>query len=227
LLWDPRKVRNDSAPPGGPPARQPPTGPGGGAAVADEGQLVPTKALRKFLGSLTSREAPILLDLGPVVGPNVAFFGERLGCKILIEDLFGDLERHLRNGSTPFSEVLGGRLQHAAESVDGILCWNFFDYLDPKAAQVLGRALTTLLRPDGALLAFFATVAAPDTRFAKYVILDEDTLKQKPYTEGGKKQTALPNRDIIRTFEGLKVAESFLMKTNIREFLFRKPPKSQ
>jgi hypothetical protein len=25
-------------------------------------------------------------------------------------------------------------------------------------------------------------------------------------------------------FEGLKVAESFLLKTNVREFLFRKPP---
>ena len=211
MLWDPRKGRSDAAPSTG------------GAALADDGQLFPTKALRKFLSSLTSREAPVLLDLGPVVGSNVTFFGERLGCKILIEDLFGDLERHLRNGATPFAEVLGGRLKHDAESVDGILCWNFFDFLDPKAAQVLGRALTRLLRPDGAVLGFFTTVAATDTRFAKYVILDEDTLKQKPYTDGGKKQAALPNRDIIKLFDGLKVSESFLLKTNIREFLFRKP----
>jgi len=212
LLWDPRKGRNDAAPSTG------------GAAVADDGQAFPTKALRKFLGSLTSREAPVLLDLGPVVGSNVAFFGERLGCKILIEDLFGDLERHLRNGSTPFAEVLAGRLKHEAESIDGILCWNFFDYLDASAGRVLGNALTRLLRPDGALLAFFSTVGAADTRFAKYVILDDDTVKQKPYTGGGKKQTSLPNRDIIRLFEGLKVSESFLLKMNIREFLFRKPP---
>src|SRR5204863_5156277 len=76
LLWDTRKLRHDAA------------SPGGGAALAEDGQLFPTKALRKFLGSLTSREAPVLLDLGPVVGSNVVFFGERLGCKILIEDLF-------------------------------------------------------------------------------------------------------------------------------------------
>jgi len=210
LLWDPRKGRNDAAPSPG------------GAAVADDGLLVPTKALRKFLGSLTSREAPVLLDLGPVVGSNVAFFGERLGCKILIEDLFGDLERHLRGGATPFAEVLSGRLKHEAGSIDGILCWNFFDYLDAPAARVLGSALTKLLRPDGALLAFFTTVAAADTRFTKYVIVNEDMLKQKPYTSAGKRQVSLPNRDIIRLFEGLKVSESFLLKTNIREFLFRK-----
>ena len=66
MLWDSRnKARNDAAAPA--------------AALADEGQLFPTKALRKFLACLTSRESPVLMDLGPVVGSNVTFFGERLG----------------------------------------------------------------------------------------------------------------------------------------------------
>jgi len=50
--------------------------------------LFSTKALRKFLASLTARESPALLDLGPVVGSNVSFFGEQLGCKIFVEDIF-------------------------------------------------------------------------------------------------------------------------------------------
>ena len=212
MLWDSRnKARNDAAAPA--------------AALGDEGQLFPTKALRKFLASLTSRESPVLMDLGPVVGSNVTFFGERLGCKIILEDLFGDLERHTRSAvETPFADFLKGRFKHEAGSVDGILCWNFFDYLEPAAATLLAGSLTRLLRPDGALLAFFTTVGVADARFSKYVIMDEDSLKQKPYSASGKRQIALPNRDIIRMFEGLKVAESFLLKTNIREFLFRKPP---
>ena len=208
MLWDPRKGRSDAA---------------AAAAVVDDGQVFPTKAFRKFLGSLTSRESPVLLDLGPVVGANVTFFGERLGCKVIVEDLFGDLDRESRNGGGPFAEFLATRLAGEAGSVDGILCWNFLDYLEPAAAQALGRALTRLLRPEGALLGFFTTVAASDARFSKYVIVDEDTLKQRPYTAGDKKQTALQNRDIIRLFDGLKVSESFLLKTNVREFLFRKP----
>ena len=81
MLWDQRsKDRLEAAAPA--------------AALADGGQIVPTKALRKFLSSLTSRESPVLMDLGPVVGSNVTFFGERLGCKIILEDLFGDLERY-------------------------------------------------------------------------------------------------------------------------------------
>ena len=213
LLWDPRKARTEAAP--------------SGAAHTEDGQIFPTKALRKFLGSLTSREGPVLMDLGPVVGSNVTFFGERLGCKIIVEDLFADLDRHSKNGATPFADKLRGRLAHKAESVDGILCWNFFDYLDLRSAQVLASELTRVLRPDGAVLGFFTTVAVPDTKFSKYVILDENTVKQRPYSEGGKKQAPLQNRDIIRMFTGLKVSESFLLKTNVREFLFRKPASSQ
>ena len=210
MLWDPRnKARNDAAAPA--------------AALADEGQLFPTKALRKFLASLTSRETPVLMDLGPVVGSNVNFFGERLGCKILLEDLFGDLDRHPSTADAPFAEFLKGRFKHEAASVDGILCWNFFDFLDPPAAQVLAAELTKMLRPEGSLLAFFTTAGAANTRFSKYVIMDEDSLKQKAFSSGGKRQTALQNRDIIRMFEGLKVAESFLLKSSVREFLFRKP----
>jgi hypothetical protein len=55
------------------------------------------------------------------------------------------------------------------------------------------------------------------------VILSEESVNQKPYSTGGRKQTSFPNRDILRLFEALKVSESFLLKTNVREFLFRKP----
>ena len=213
MLWDPRgKERSEAAAPA--------------AALADAGQTFPTKALRKFLASLTLRDSPVLMDLGPVVGPNVTFFGERLGCKIILEDLFGDLERYPKNAETPFSHYLKTRLKHEEASVDGILCWNFFDFLDLASAQVLAASLTKLLRPDGAVLAFFTTVGVPDSRFSKYSIVDEDSVKQRPYSSSGKKQTAFQNRDIIRMFDGLKVAESFLLKTNVREFLFRKPAQS-
>ena len=65
------------------------------SAAADD-PVFATKALRKFLSCLTSRESPVLLDLGPVVGSNVSFFGEQLGCKIFVEDIFADLDRHVR-----------------------------------------------------------------------------------------------------------------------------------
>jgi hypothetical protein len=183
-----------------------------------------TKALRKFLTTLTSRASPVLLDLGPVVGSNVSFFGEQLGCKIFVEDIFADLDRHTRDAKLDaLPRFLKTRFPQADGSVDGILCWDIIDYMDRPAAQELASELTRVLRPDGALLGFFGTAQARDMRYTKYIILDEMTLKHRSYPAARGRQAILLNRDIIRLFHGLRVSDSFLLQNNLREILFRKP----
>jgi len=195
------------------------------AAPASVGEpLFTTKALRKFLTNLTSRESPVLLDLGPVVGGNVTFFGEQLGCKIFVEDIFADLDRHVRAGTLgALPEFFKTRFPQADGSVDGILCWDIIDYMDRAAAQALANELTRVLRPDGALLGFFGTAPPRDSRYTKYVIVDEVNLKHRPYPASRGRQAILLNRDIIRLFHGLRVSDSFLLQNNLREILFRKP----
>ncbi len=200
-------------------------GQSGEAGEVDAPDLIlPTKALKKFLVSLRSHDAPVLLDLGPVVGSNVAFFGEQLGCKIFIEDLFADLDRHVRQGAgDALAEFFAKRFRQEDESVDGILCWDLIDYLDRPAGQALASELTRLLRPEGALLAFFSSVETHDPRYTKFVVVDDEKLAHRPYAAARPRQRILLNRDIIRLFERLRVSDSFLLKTNMREILFRKP----
>lgn len=194
--------------------------PGGDALPA-----IPTKALAKFLAGLRGRDQPMLLDLGPVVGHNVTFFGEHLGCKISIEDVAADIERYLREGKP---EALPGffstRFRQADATFDGILCWDIFDYLDKKAGQALATQVARLLKPDGVLLAIFNASepkAGPST-YTKNIVVDATTLKQRPYPATRGRLRPILNRDIIRMFEPLRVTEQFLLKTNIREVLFRK-----
>lgn len=195
-------------------------------ADASDGRdpIFSTKALKKFLATLTSQNSPVLLDLGPVVGSNVSFFGEQLGCKIFVEDIFADVDRHVRGGKL---EDLPGFLQkrftQTTGTVDGILCWDLCDYLDKAAAQALANELTRILRPDGALLGFFGTAQPRDTHYTKFIIVDDVNLKHRTYPAARGRQAALLNRDIIRLFAGLRVAESFLLQNNLREILFRKP----
>src|SRR5690348_5278621 len=158
-----------------------------------------TKALRKFLASLVSRESPVLLDLGPVVGSNVNFFGEQLGCKILVEDVFADVERLTRADKLEdLPDFLRKRFPQGDAAVDGILCWDVIDYLDRNAAQALAEALIRVLRPDGAPLAFFGTSQARDTRYTKYVVVDEVNLQYRSYPASRGRRTTLVNRDILR-----------------------------
>jgi hypothetical protein len=200
-----------------------PQGPSSSAPADDP--VFSTKALRKFLSSLTSRESPVLLDLGPVVGSNVNFFGEQLGCKIFVEDIFADIDRNAQAGTLDtLAAFLKKRFPQETGSVDGILCWDLFDYLERSAAQELANELTRVLRPDGALLAFFRATATPgDARHTKFIVADEANLRHRPYPAARNRRAVLLNRDIIRLFPGLNVSDSFLLQNNLREVLFRKP----
>jgi hypothetical protein len=184
----------------------------------------PTKALHKFLASLQAAEGPLLLDLGPVVGSNVTFFGEQLGCRLRVEDVAKDIDRHVKGNTVEqLPEFFATRFKEAPGTVDGILCWDILDYLDRPAAQALATALSKLLRPDGCLLGFFSTANSPEQVYTKYVVVDESTLRCRTYPASRPRQRSLLNGDIIKLFKDLRVTDSFLMKSKVREMLFRKP----
>ena len=194
---------------------------------ASNAPVHPTKALARFLTLLSAHSQPHLLDLGPVVGHNVSFFGEQLGCKIFVEDLSKDIDQHVRDEKTAeLPAFLAKRFPQAPGAFDGILCWDVFDYLDKPSAQALAQQLTRVLRPDGALLAFFSTAAPqPGTRptYTRHVVVDQLTLQHRSYPAARGKQAPHLNRDIQKMFEPLRISEQFLLKTNMREVLFRKP----
>ena len=184
----------------------------------------PTKALHKFLASLQTSDNPLLLDLGPVVGSNVTFFGEQLGCRLRVEDVFKDVDRHVKDGTVDqLPEFFAKRFPQGAGTVDGVLCWDVLDFLDRPAAQALATALSALLRPDGCLLGFFSTAEQREAVYTKYVVVDEANLKYRTYPAARPRQRNLLNGDIIKLFKDLRVTDSFLMKSKVREMLFRKP----
>lgn len=186
-----------------------------------------TKALQKFLSSLQGSENPLLLDLGPVVGSNVTFFGEQLGCRIRVEDIATDIDRHVKTDTLDqLPDFFSKRFTQEAGTVDGILCWDVFDFLDRPAAQALAASLSTLLKPDGCLLGFFSTANTTDSIYTKYVVVDQATLKYRNYPALRARQRSLLNGDIIKLFKDLRVVDSFLMKSKMREMLFRKPNRS-
>ena len=188
------------------------------------GTVFTSQALQKFLLCLSTRPAPILLDLGPVVGSNIAFFGEQLNCKFVVEDLFADLERYVRDGPLEeFPAFLSTRFTLEEGTVDGVLLWDLFDYLDRPSAQALATKVGRLLRADGALLGFFGNASHVGSGCAKFVVMDESHVRQRAHSSVLVRRSSLQNRDIIRMFDGLlRVSDSYLLKTGRREMLFRK-----
>jgi hypothetical protein len=184
-------------------------------SVSPAGEIVASRALAGFLSLVLSWPKAEMLDLGPAIGANIAFLGQRIGCKIHVKDLYADLGE---------AERVDARFaEYDAESIDAVLCWDVFDYLAPVAAEPLAGRLVELLRPGGALLAFFGGRTAGEMTYTRYVIEDEGHLRYRVAAAPCRRQRILNNRDILALFPGLTVSDSVLLKSGVREMLFRKP----
>ena len=183
-----------------------------------------SKVFARFMATLAPRSAPVLLDLGPVVGANISFFGEHLACKIYVEDLYAELEGLRRRGETEtLAATLVARLHHGDDAIDGILCWDLFDYLDRATGQALATRLVRMLRKGGALHGLFGTTPAELTHYTRFIVEGETTLRLRPYAASPVSREVLLTREINRMFEPLQVVDSVLLKTSTRDTLFRKP----
>ena len=189
-----------------------------------DGTVVPSKAFPKFLAALSHQPEPTLvIDFGPVIGGNVEFLGDRLGCKLFIQDLVTEFDRFRKSGATEgLAAALESRLRQEDASVDGVLCWDFFDFLDKATAQVIARHLVRMVKPGGAIMGFFCTSNVERAAFTKYEIVDDQSLRHRHHPGAGGPKYTLQNRDIIKMFDGLIVSDSFLLKSNTREILLRK-----
>lgn len=186
--------------------------------------LSASRALPKFLSLVATHQEPVLLDLGPVVGANVSFFGEQLSCKLLIEDIHQDLAKYVpADPPDDLATRLTTRIRENVKGpLHGVLCWDLFDYLDRQTARALGGALAAMLEPKGALHGFFsATSATVDTR-TKFIVQSATSLKCRREPSKPFRRNALQTGEISRLFPGLTVVESVLLQTTTRESLFRK-----
>ena len=186
--------------------------------------IVTSKVFPKFLSAVANQPSPTLLDLGPVVGSNVTFFGERLACKMHVEDLFADVESFNKRGDRAgLLAFLATRLSQAPDSIDGVLCWDIFDFLDKPSGLVLASILAKMVRRGGAVYGTFGTTPIELKNYTRTVVAAEDTLKPRPFPATPVPRTVILTRDIIKMFDGLIVAESMLLKSKTQEFLLRRP----
>jgi len=172
---------------------------------------------------VAKRPSPVLVDLGPVVGTNISFFGDRLACKIHVEDVCAEVEAHAKRGDrSGLRHSLVSRLTYPPGSIDGVLCWTVFDFLDPKTSQALAARLVEMLASGGALLGSFGTTPEELRHYSRFLVDSDSTLRVRPYPATLTKRAVLTTRDVGRIFEGLAIEESVLLKSNSREMLFRK-----
>jgi hypothetical protein len=186
-------------------------------------QVCASIVLPKFLSALSHVHSATILDLGPVVGSNVAFLGDHLGCKLLIGDLHRDLDTEGISADEARERIMARLKATVVTPVNGILCWDVFDFLNRPTAQALGAFLTGMLAPGGLVHGFFGTTPGELTHYSRFVLQSARSLECRRVPAKPVKRTVLQTRDLTVMFGGLTMVESVLLKSQQRETLLRKP----
>jgi hypothetical protein len=191
---------------------------------ARHGAVRPSRTLRAFLEAMAGADAPVVVDLGPVIGSNVTFLGDRLGCRLHPVDLYADVDQPFaRQDGDGLERALAGKLGLAPGSVHGVLAWDVFDYLGRAEAAVLSSRLVSLLGPGGLLMALFTTEPRHEAASRRYVIADADHLRHRPAPGARWARKVWPLRDIEVLLAPLEVLQSHLLAHHQREMLLRRP----
>jgi len=177
--------------------------------------------LPRFLNAVAQRESPVLLDLGPAIGANVSFLGERLACRLLIGDVYHDLAAG-RSGDE-LRESICGRLERTVTSaLDGVLCWDWFDYLDRNTAKAVAEFVSSRLAPGGVVHGMFSTQPGDLTSYTRYIVQSPSSMTCRLEAAAPRQRAILSTRDLSAIFPGTKIMDSVLLKNQRREILIRK-----
>jgi hypothetical protein len=174
--------------------------------------------LERYLEFVKKRTRPMILDLGPVCGGNIALFAEKAGVVYVC-----DLLRRL-SGNDPAGQPPGtveGILDYSVGSFDGIHLWDIPDHVDDANLKRIAIQCRKLIKTRGLImvLAGGAPAAEPFENFLAVnqnlsVNLIESKARRFPHFYRS-------NRDIALAMQPLEQYASFVCTNGWREFLLR------
>jgi SAM-dependent methyltransferase len=135
----------------------------------------------------------------------------------------GPLPRVPGRRVAPITLPLPTSFAYEDATFDAIVGWDLFNYYDPERSRRLGPDIVRLLRPGGMIFATFHArrEEAPDGP-ARHKIIDESHIQVDPYAGPPAARHLYQNRDIEKTFSGLKIVELYFLRHGVREMLLEK-----
>ncbi len=199
--------------------RPPPPAAGVKTEGAPKDTFRATHVLSDFVAGVRAHTAPVVIDLGPANGTNVAFLGQEFACKLFIEDVLARLDK-ASNGSGTGQAL---RLRQPDASADGILCWDVLDHFAPAGRPALAAELVRVLRPEGLLLLYHRVEVAPHPDRVVYEIVNPNRLcVRRNGAPSVRVERPLEHRELELMFGDLTAVRTVLLRNRMREVLFRK-----
>lgn len=196
-----------------------------GVTVHDGRMTRRSSGLQEFMRALQQQEGLRVLDLGPTSPRNIALLTGQ-GHKLYNEDvLLASMDPAFAcktedgKPSVDAGKFLAENLAHERHAFDAVFCWDVCDYLPEALVKPMVERLHFVMKPGGALLAFFHTRdAGPEAPYYRYHIAANDALDLQR-GPNFRLQRIFHNRHIENLFRDFNSLKFFLARDNVREVL--------
>jgi hypothetical protein len=167
------------------------------------------------------RPGASVLDLGPALAANVAFF-EVIGARLRIVDLDASLEEVDLLALPP--AAWAARLPellafHEHESFDLVLAWDLPNYLGRERWPAVAGHLIARLSRNGAFHLLVRVGADMPARPCRYRILDQGLISEEALTSTRVPAPRMPHAEVEKLHPGLVAPRSHLGKHGVQEYV--------
>ncbi len=174
--------------------------------------------LQLFVELLGQREGVCLLDVGPTLGANIAFFSHRAR-RLCVCDLFSRLEESLRRNRPP-GEAWEA-LDYPTAYFDGVLLWDFMDHLENTWASKLVGCVGRWIKPKGLAVVLSRDLQRVQGPLSAFAVCEDFRLHPKPIPRMELPDYPRQNREILALMDVFSSVKSLIYRNGVREYLFR------
>jgi hypothetical protein len=180
----------------------------------------PSPGLKSAIERLP-RPGASVLDLGPALAANIAFF-QPLGVRLRIADFDRTVSEEGAREAVP--TIWERRLPHllpfhAGERFDLVLAWDLPNYYTRERWMAVARRITERITPGGALHMLVRVGAEMPEHPCDYRIVDPGTLSEEILSLTRIPPLRLPHAEVEKLHPGLVAPRSHLGKHGMQEYV--------
>lgn len=197
----------------------------GPEAVAPGRQEANCPVFTSLMAMMDKMENPAVLDLGPACAANLELLS-RFRCKLFIEDVHDLIESF--TGDAPADEaILKNWLGQwtagtAKQSIDVVLAWDIFNYLEPGPWKIFTDHLTPLLKTGAPLYLLVYTQRDMPALPMQFKAIGLDKLEYRPHTGETRPSPRFNQTELKRRLQNFSVTKSVLLRNGIQEYLLKR-----
>jgi hypothetical protein len=165
----------------------------------------------------------VVLDLGPARAANLEMLS-RFPCKLFIEDAH-ELVAAFKNDVAADRAALNAWLDQwaagGAGTIDVVLAWDVFNYLDTPLCQAFMDRLMPLLKPGAHLyLTVYSQKDMPALPM-QFKLLAADRMEYRPLTGDTRPAPRFNQTELTRQLRNFAVVRSVLLRNGMQEYLLK------